>query len=274
MRLTAAAAAALTAGLAAAQATPTPTQTGTYWPTTGGAYFNCSSVLNLVVGDGVSTSQANLAQPVYVEERLPDGTLLRRTPLRSATSAPDAPACTLGVEGANWAYAFDGLLTTSADGTTSHLLCFDIPAGQPMSMSAPKTLVTISPTGAVAYSVPSLTTTFNGLWGGAGIHQVASTDGGASGGFWLSGVSATEWCVWREVATAGTTGATNDGGGSARLRAVLRRRADVTATACHLPPHPPHPQGLPVPALRHRPKHHVRAGRRGGPARLRDGAGP
>lgn len=269
--MTAAAAAALTAGLAAAQATPTPTQTGTYWPVSGGAYFNCSSVLNLVVGDGVSASQANVAQPVFVEERLPDGTLLRRTPLRSGSSSPDAPACTLGVEGSNWNYAYDGVLSTSADGTTAHLLCFDIPAGQPMSMSAAKTLVTISPTGAVAYSVPSLAGAFIGLWGGAGVHQVASVDGGVTAGFWLSGVSDSAWCVVGErVVSCSVSG----GGDNHRLH-VWRSTAHSALPAACFPLPFALPQGLPVPALVvHRRQHHVGAGRRGGGARLRDGAGP
>jgi trimeric autotransporter adhesin len=177
-----------------ASRTGTPTQTPTATPSrTPRSPFACGSLLVAVVGDGSTGMGADTARPVWLFERARNGDPVQSFPLRSTTADGPAPACTLGVTVAGttslWRYDTDGLPSRSADGAVVVLPCFDIPAGDAMSMTTDKAIAVVAPSGTPAY-VRVDVTTYYGSYTPTGFLQAATVDGTA---FWLSGMSISQW---------------------------------------------------------------------------------
>ena len=120
---------------------------------------------------------------MFVEERAPDGTLLRRTALRSVRLSSSQPACTLGVGQSFWTYSQDGMPSRSADGRVGMVPCFDINEGSRLDLYASKVIALIYPNSSVAYVGP-ITNAYQGILGSPGYRQVASADGRS---FYLAG---------------------------------------------------------------------------------------
>jgi hypothetical protein len=179
-------------------ASQTPTATASATGTASSKPVNCTSYVIVIVGDGAGYEMKDRAQKIFIEQREAGTNLLmRKTLLRFANAGLDAPACTLGVGikergddgGDAWQYNTDGLPTSSVNGNFASIFCFDAPFNSTMTMNTNKTIASIDVFGNVVYS-RSLTDTYTGVFGPAGIRQAVTIAGGS---FWLSGMSDNYW---------------------------------------------------------------------------------
>jgi hypothetical protein len=169
---------------------PTPSWSPTAMPSP--AALDALDLVVVRLGDDAAADVGvGSAYDVWLDVYTPEGTLRRSVPLTGGRAR-----CRLsrGVTAETQVYDNDGLISVSADGRLVSLPCFDIGAGQAISLYANKTVATLSYTGAVAFSAP-IVGTFEGSYvevgyDVTGVRQAATVNGS---GFWLTGASQAGW---------------------------------------------------------------------------------
>ena len=140
----------------------------------------------LRVGDG-TVALSSAATPVFVDERMVDGTLVSTIALPTAAAGTNHP---LTISGASTS---EGALSLSANGKFLTLAGYAAPPGTPMisssmSASAPRVVGRIDASGVVDTSTVVL-----GAFDGNNVRSAVSTDGM---GFWVAGSGGSTGGVW------------------------------------------------------------------------------
>ena len=153
--------------------------------------FHATSILVTTVGLSSSPYAAGLAWPVRVDEVDTVTNATYRTLSLPSSSGGGAPACTLGTASTtNWNQMADGLSSNSQDGQFAIVPCFNIPAGDDMTMISSKSIFLIDKHGSITSSSPIYPYVGDGDL--SGWRQVASVDGTS---FYLTGASSDLWGV-------------------------------------------------------------------------------
>ena len=161
------------------------------------AHFHSTSILIARLGDGSSASYGpDAALPVWWDEYdVITSVLYSSIPLPTSPS-PGKPACTLGAGVASkpwwsrmsWNYHTDGLPSNSPDTGLAMLICFNITAGQNMTMMSSKTISMVD-----QHKVTSSTIAlypYIDVYNISGAHQATSVNGSS---FYMAGASADYW---------------------------------------------------------------------------------